>query len=193
MARNVPVSEEDLRRVVDGRAAQRHWVQSPASWAESGKALLQLAEKGGGNLDRNVHAEGRRHLRESLARSPSLPAIWGLLARSEFMVEDKASDAVLKALVNSILTGPHRLDLTVMRIYIGLRSWAMLAPNDRNLLARQAIYAWSVDRGGLARLGAKSGRAGFIRQLLLRAPAILAGFEQRLAADRKEKARVKPR
>ncbi len=135
-------------------------------------------------VDAALLDRAERSVRAGLVRSPTNTNAWMRLALVQFY-RDGPSHKLMPALAMSMLTGPFKRELAVLRLDLALRVWPLLAPEDRKLVFRQARFAWRFFPEKTVALASDPIRTAVIRAALAATPDALARFEKRLARRRK--------
>lgn len=177
---------EQLERVAASRRRALDWIDDGAVYADMALALLlDLAKRDeeaeGASPPQAEVAELVAILEKSLARAPTNPHGWTQLAYAS-VLSKASSGRVISLLTMSLYTGPYEPRLVFPRLRLLLDAWDLLSSEQRDLVLRQARFAWDVSRVRLVELATpmEKAKVNVIRVALAQDPANLASFERRL-------------
>lgn len=181
-----PVRVSDLKDLIESRRAALPWTDSGRVWSDLALGQLLLAEQetdanGGPNLA--LVREALNSLENGLARAPLDPHAWTRLAYARYLV-DGPSPELVSVLKMSIYAGPHEPRLVFLRLRLCLAAWDYFSEEERDLVYRQARFAWGISRRKLVDIADAADRPGVIRMALAQNPNQLAKFERMMRQQR---------
>jgi hypothetical protein len=177
-----PPASDDLGDLAARLSASLHWVRSGLALKQLGLAELALAEgaAAGSASPEELRRAARQHLAAGLAVAPADPVAWSGLA-SVSLAEGGATEAAARALVLSLLTGPHEPAIFWQRLDLCLALWPAVAESDRSLVLEQLRQAWAAAPEKLAALARQRDAAAAVRTALATQPAALKRFDAMIA------------
>jgi len=181
-----PVRVSDLKEFIESRREALPWINSGHVWSEMALAQLLLAEQetdadGGRNL--TLVREALSSLENGLAQAPLDPHAWTRLAYARYLV-DGPSPELVSTLKMSIFAGPHEPRLVFLRLRLCLAAWDFFPEAERDLVYRQARFAWGISHRKLVDIADAAERPGVIRMALAQDPSELAKFERMMRQQR---------
>lgn len=151
----------------------------PAARLEAGMIERRVAYVSDGRIDAHLLKTADADLRDGLARAPANDLAWAELAQAGLGLGD--AQAALGAWRMSIVTGGFDPQLDWWRADMGVQLYLVLNAEDRRLLDRQIVYAWSDAPNKIVSLAEHDAfMASVIRNALARDPVPLKTFENAL-------------
>lgn len=175
------VDTEELETLVAAQQRGLFWSARGRTLTDLGLAQLLIAERLDGDLQqkRQQIEDAIASLKSGLALAPANPYAWTRLAYASFQLHGWKPEA-LSALRLAFATAPYDPRLLMSRLRLSFLAWPHLLREDRELVLQQIRYAWQHDPDELARIAADFDQINLVRAALLRYPAELAEFEQKL-------------
>lgn len=181
---------EQLASIAASRRRALDWIDDGDVYGDMALALLlDLAKRqeaaGQAAPSQGEASELRAILEKSLARAPTNPHGWTQLAYASALSQ-ASTDRVISLLTMSLYTGPYEPRLVFPRLRLLLDAWDVLTSDQRDLVFRQARFAWDVSRVRLVELATpmEKAKVNVIRVALAQDPSNLASFERRLRWSR---------
>lgn len=176
-----PVETDELKTLV---AAQQRGLTLSAqgrTLTDLGLAQLLIAERLGENSPEKSEQieKAIASLKDGLALAPANPYAWTRLAYASFQLHGWTPEA-LSALRLAFATAPYDPRLLLSRLSLSFLAWDNLLREDRELVLQQIRYAWKQNPNELVRMASGFRQVNLVRAALLRNPAALADFEEKL-------------
>jgi hypothetical protein len=177
----LPVTK-DLGALAARLSTSLHWVRSGWTLKQLGLAELVLAESAaaGSASPTELRRAARQHLSAGLAVAPADPVAWSGLASAD-IAEGGATVPAARALVLSLLTGPHEPTIFWQRLDLCLALWPAVAEPDRSPVLEQLRQGWAAAPERLAALARQRNASAAVRAALATQPASLQRFEAMIA------------
>lgn len=176
-----PLADEDLATLAASRERALSWAESGQMWSDL--ALVQLLEAFAEGAPDRPKAERVEQaiasLKEALRLAPANPYAWTRLAYAEVLTA-QPSPEVVAALRMALLTATYEPHLLFPRLELCLIMWRHFELEDRDLVLRQARFAWRADPDRVIQLARRWNRLGVVRAALAASPRDLAKFEKRV-------------
>jgi hypothetical protein len=178
-----PAAGDDLGALASRLSASLRWMRSDRTLKRLGLVELALAEAAmaGPASPEALRRAARQHLTAGLAVAPADPLAWGGLASVDLAAGGGMAEPAARALVLSVLTGPHEPAIFWQRLDLCLALWPAIAESDRSLVLEQLRQGWAAAPEKLTALARQRDAAAAVRAALATQPAALERFETMMA------------
>lgn len=184
VVRRQEVLMDDLLRLQEAQQAAIVWV--PSGKQIHNRSLTEITLAAAASKQSAVKKkwldQAEASVQEGLLRAPANPNGWTWLAYLHLKNGGRKASAH-KALIMSILTGPHEKHLATGRIRYAISLWDRLSPETRNYVKEQIVWADNHGRrNALLKIARRSLRAKrIIFWAFTNEPRRLRGFKKGLA------------
>ncbi|HWK44764.1 MAG TPA: hypothetical protein VNT30_08575 [Stellaceae bacterium] len=153
-------SQDDLRHAVDSARASLAILPTPDASTDLAVIGARLPLSAGG-VDA---AAAVAYLRDALRQVPADSLVWSDFTQAE--LHEGALPQGVEAFKVSMLTAPFRPALTWWRCSVGLRLYAYLDADTKELMISQFRYAWAENRWRLMGVAVAMSAVALVRQAI---------------------------